>query len=79
MTVYNPDDFKTNPGKYKLFATARVNAAVDGFDVGQIVAIKHYWNIWNESSKRIEPTYDVTDKSGERRFLFAGALSDFVL
>jgi hypothetical protein len=76
---FNAADFAANPEKYRLFKTARINFPLDGFNLGQYVALHYTITRFNAFMKRDEPLFAVRDNHGQRRVLFGSALGSFVL
>jgi len=83
--MFDHADFETNPKKYELFRTARVESHVftdngeDDLAAGQFVAIRHIRNAYNGLRRRVEPVYSVTTGGGVWGVMFANNLSDFTL
>ena len=83
--MFNHADFETNPKKYELFCTARVNAQVftengaDDLAAGQFVAVRHIRNAYNGMRRRTEPVYSITTAGKVWGVMFANNLSDFCL
>jgi len=72
-------DYTSAPAKYRIFKTASIAADLDGFERGQLVAVHWYADKINAANARTESVYIVRDNHGQRRYLFAAALGDFVL
>lgn len=79
---YDHQDFISNPGKYKIFKTARVAGNIfthngeQDLAAGTFVAIKYLCTARNQMYRRNEPVYSII---GHDRDLYANALSNFVL
>ena len=65
--------------KEQMFKTAQIAKPLDGFDVGQFVAVHYHTSRFNAFTKQVEPIYIVRDNHGQRRYLFDSALSRFCL
>lgn len=84
MTIdqYDAKDFAANPGKYRLFQTARIAKHVftqngdQDLKKGEHVAIEFRCEAFNALYRRTEPVYTI---KGKDRDLYANALGDFVL
>jgi hypothetical protein len=76
---FDVTDFSANPGKYRFFKTARINFPLDGFKLGQYVAVHCTVTRFNAFMQRDEPLFVVRDNHGQRRVLFGSALGSFVL
>lgn len=77
-------DFSANPGKYRLFATARIaghlfteNGESDA-EAGTYVSLQYLNTVRNQMFRREEPIYMATAK-GKEWTLYASALADFCL
>lgn len=84
MTIdqYDAKDFAANPGKYRLFQTARIAKHVfthngeHDLPEGEHVGIVFRCEAFNPMFRRMEPVYTI---KGKDRDLYANALGDFVL
>jgi hypothetical protein len=80
MRRYDQTDFERNPGKYRLFKTARIAEAPlaeDGYHIGRIVSIE-YTDAWTNAAVAGHPDMPVYAVDG-KFYLFARALADFAL
>ena len=82
MDRFDHADFVANPGKYRLFQTARIAANIitnnGEFDLneGQFVGIEYRCEAFNRMYRRNEPVYTI---KGTGRDLYANCLGNFVL
>ena len=82
VSRYDPKDYAANPGKYRLFRTARVatnmftHDGVNDLRVGEHVAIEYRLSALNKLYRREEPVYTIVGKDCD---LYANALCDFCL
>jgi hypothetical protein len=65
--------------KQEMYKTAQIAKPLDGFDVGQFVAVHYHATRFNAFTKQDEPIFIVRDNHGQRRYLFDSALSSFCL
>jgi hypothetical protein len=65
--------------KQEMYKTAQIAKPLDGFDVGQFVAVHFSAVRYNAFNEQDEATYVVRDNHGQRRYLFGSALSSFCL
>lgn len=76
---YDPKDYERDPGKYRLFKTARTATNLfshnGGVNAGTVVGLEFLGDIWNQLYRRWEPVYKLT--TGD--VVFATALEGFVL
>lgn len=85
MSVFSFDDYAQNPGKYRLFATARIAVdCLDGFEADDVVALRYHDSrpVMFYHGKPIDslaPVYACKDRYGCKRYLFGPAFKDFVL
>lgn len=87
MSIRNFDanDFAANPGKYTLFATARVAQTVftengaDDLEAGQYVAVRYFRTAWNAMRRREEPVYSIITGGKVWGMMYANNLTDFCL
>jgi hypothetical protein len=83
--MFNHQDYTAHPAKYELFRTARIDTHVftqDGsadLEKGQYVAVSFLRHAWNALRRRQEPVYSVTVGGQVWGYVFANALTDFVL
>jgi hypothetical protein len=83
--MFNHQDYAAHPAKYELFRTARIDTHVftqDGaadLEKGQYVAVSFLRHAWNAMRRRQEPVYTVTVGGHIWGYVFANALTDFVL
>lgn len=78
MNHYRQSDFDQNPGKYKLFKTARMAVNVGNLTIGQDVAIR-YLDARIDRSQPRDPLTPIFEVVGLKHYVFARALSDFCL
>lgn len=78
MSHYSQSDFDQNPGKYKLFKTARMAVNVGNLTIGQDVAIR-YLDARIDRSQPRDPLTPIFEVVGLKHYVFARALSDFCL
>ncbi len=78
MNHYSQSDFDQNPGKYKLFKTARMAVNVDNLTIGQDVAIR-YLDARIDCSQPRDPLTPIYEVVGLKHYVFARALADFCL
>ena len=87
--MYNPKDYFENPGKYKLFRSARIashvfteNGAAD-LAAGEYVSIKYRCEAFNKLYGRYEPIYTIVNTEhgvpSEARDVYANTLTNFIL
>lgn len=80
---YDPADFARDPGKYRLFKTARIAAPVPSSPhlyVGQYVLIRFFDVVYNAKTQRNEPVFEVNaNDAANPAFLYALALCEFCL
>ena len=85
--MYSAKDYFENPGKYKLFRSARIarhvfteNGAAD-LAAGEFVSIKYRCEALNKMYGRYEPIYTITrtERGPENRDVYAHTLTNFVL
>jgi len=80
--MYDAKDFEANPGKYRLFKTAIIAKHIltcngeHDLPQGEHVGIEFTYEAFNPLYRRMEPVYCI---KGTDRYLYANALSDFVL
>lgn len=83
--MFQHNDYDKNPGKYELFKTAKVNTNVftengeADLEKGQYVAVSFMRHAYNAMRRRQEPVYSVTVGGKVWGYMFANALTDFVL
>jgi hypothetical protein len=83
--MFEYSDYIKNPGKYELFKTAKVNTHVftengeTDLEKGQYVAVQFLRHAYNAMRRRQEPVYSVTTGGKVWGYMFANALSEFVL
>ena len=87
--MYSQKDYSENPGKYKLFNTARIARQIitlngkDDLLEGTFVSIKYRCEALNKLYGRYEPIYTITNTEhgvpSEARDVYANNLKDFVL
>jgi hypothetical protein len=65
--------------KEQMFKTAQIAKPLDGFNVGQFVAVHYHDTRFNAFTEQDEPIFIVRDNQGQRRYLFQAALTCFVL
>ncbi len=83
--MYDPEDFKRDPGRYKGFKAARIAVPIlssPELKVGQEVAIEYHQTRVNPGQGGVEmPIYRVIAKDDEQaewdHYLFACALTDY--
>jgi len=89
MHAYDKNDYFENPGKYKLFRSARIarhifteNGAND-LAAGEFVSIKYRCEALNRMYGRYEPVYTIVNTEhgvpSEARDIYANNLASFVL
>ena len=80
MNHYSQSDFEQNPGKYRLFKTARVAVNIPGssLTIGQDVAIR-YLDARIDRSQPRDPLTPIFEVVGLKHYLFARSLADFCL
>lgn len=83
--MYNPKDYFENPGKYKLFRSARIarhvftaNGAAD-LAAGEYVSIKYRCEAFNSMYGRYEPVYTIVNTEHGARDVYANTLTNFIL
>ena len=87
--MYNPKDYFENPGKYKLFRSARIarhvfteNGTAD-LAAGEYVSIKYRCEALNRMYGRYEPVYTIVNTErgvpSEARDVYANTLTNFIL
>lgn len=85
--MYDSNDYRENPEKYKLFKSARISGNVftqDGehdMPAGMYVAIKYRCSAFNSMRARYEPIYTITktENGTVNRDVYANTLTDFIL
>lgn len=83
--MYDPEDFKRDPGKYKRFSSARIAVPIlsaPDLKVGALVAIEYHQTRINPGKGGLEmPIYKVVMQDDEQdkwdHYLFACALTDY--
>ena len=80
MSPYSQSDFDQNPGKYRLFKTARIAVNIPNSDlhIGQDVAIR-YLDARIDKSQPRDPLTPIFEVIGLKHYLFARSLADFCL
>lgn len=80
MIPYSQSDFDQNPGKYRLFKTARIAVNIPNSDlhIGQYVAIQ-YLDARIDQSQPRDPLTPIFEVTGLKHYLFARSLADFCL
>ena len=85
MNLYDHSDFLRNPGKYELFATARIarhmfteNGERD-LPEGECVGVKYRLTARNQLYRRDEPVFTVSHNGQMWGDVYANALCDFIL
>lgn len=82
MRKFDYTDYTANPGKYRLFKTARIathlftNNGEHDLHEGTFVGITYHCTARNQLYRRDEPLYRL---SGSNRIVYANVLCDFVL
>jgi len=82
MHKFDTKDYAANPGKYRLFQTARIASNVfthnadNDLREGEYVGIKYFCDAYNKLYRRTEPVYHIIGKDCD---LYANALADFCL
>jgi len=89
MHAYDKNDYFQNPGKYKLFRSARIARHVftengtHDLKAGEFVAIKYRCEALNKMYGRYEPVYTIVNTEhgvpSEARDIYANNLASFVL
>lgn len=82
---YDPADFARNPGKYRLFKTARIAVPIPSrpdLQPGDFVAVRFFNTAYNALAKQHEPVYTVTKRGKDTTsscMLYANVLSGLSL
>ena len=89
MHAYDKNDYFENPGKYKLFRSARIARQIitengtHDLKAGEFVAIKYRCEALNKMYGRYEPVYTIVNTEHgvpkEARDVYANNLASFVL
>jgi len=89
MHAYDKNDYFQNPGKYKLFQSARIARHIftengeHDLKAGEFVSIKYRCEALNKMYGRYEPVYTIVNTEhgvpSEARDVYANNLASFVL
>jgi hypothetical protein len=89
MHAYDKNDYFENPGKYKLFRSARIARHIftengdNDLKAGEFVSIKYRCEALNRMYGRYEPVYTIVNTEhgvpSEARDVYANNLASFVL
>ena len=89
MHAYDKNDYFQNPGKYKLFRSARIARHIftengtNDLAAGEFVSIKYRCEALNKMHGRYEPVYTIVNTEhgvpSEARDVYANNLASFVL
>jgi hypothetical protein len=89
MHAYDKNDYFENPGKYKLFRSARIARHIctengtNDLAAGEFVSIKYRCEAFNKMYGRYEPVYTIVNTEhgvpSEARDVYANNLASFVL
>ena len=84
--MYQHQDFIDNPGKYRLFKTARVAQNVfthngqNDLSAGTFVSLEFFGALRNQLRRRDEPVFSIKTQDGQFwGHLYASGLTDFCL